>query len=917
MSDYYIQLPPNASATWRDPVATSADLPMTGNNLGDARVAQDLGFVFVWNGSSWINNGGSGTVTSVSLTAPSILNVSGVPITGAGTIGLTLANQTANQVFAGPTSGGAAAPSFRSLVAADIPSLPYVPTSRTVSTVSPLTGGGDLSANRTIQFITVPPNLVLAGPTSGGSASPSFRSLVAGDIPSLSSLYANITLSNLGTVALNSDLLPATDFSRSLGSFSKRFNKIYADGLYGSANTKIFDFFSVTISDNSSVISADFLNRTLKSNIGTTMLDWLGTDLVAGADIIPGASYNLGDTDHLWNKIYPTYVQGNNDQAVWDIYSGDFFDGDTDNYAQSLNVISRQLYDSASGDVRLSWDKNIWIYSYPTDLVNPGNGNLILSSGPNEVTVGGVGSIVSFLNLSGGTAEVNRPSLLIGTSANGGLIASTSDASLAIGKVEGTDSILSANSDASFATGMIGVTSQGLIYATGNAAWANGIIASDFGRIEAGGNSSRASGYVSGNGASSNYIEAMATASRAEGTINSGDDSYISSIADAAVASGYIGSGTSYILANANGSDVRAVLAAEGTRAYTGGDASFIRTFISGTNSYMDVNGSGGWGGGYIENGDLEINNTGVGYVRLSGGHVRLESEGGFAFVSSDCDTNSYAYVYGEANFMVLKMDGTAAYAETNDDAASMFVRNNSGSAYSTGKGSQVRGDIGVNGASGGVLRASAEAATVIGRATEGGVIEATGTLTWSWGDDSKGNISTTGNRGASWGSDIENTGSDAYVFGYSLSNADSDRFIVGFGTPMLTVTGTEVNSNSNFNLKYHEQTEGTAPTVTLNANAGSTATYSVTAGSTDVAGEIVVTTDGAGKSQGVLATVTFHSSYANAPFVILGAGSVHSAIHGIYVTNVTNTSFDLAIDGGNPNNLDQYSFIYRAIEPK
>jgi hypothetical protein len=62
---------------------------------------------------------GTGTVTSVALTAPAILSVAGSPVTGSGTLALTLATQTANLVWAGPTSGGAAAPTFRSLVIAD------------------------------------------------------------------------------------------------------------------------------------------------------------------------------------------------------------------------------------------------------------------------------------------------------------------------------------------------------------------------------------------------------------------------------------------------------------------------------------------------------------------------------------------------------------------------------------------------------------------------------------------------------------------------------------------------------------------------------------------------------------------------------------------------------------------------------
>lgn len=66
--------------------------------------------------------GGSGTVTSVSATVPAaLLSVSGVPITTAGTIAIALVTQTANTIFAGPTSGGAATPTFRALVNADIP----------------------------------------------------------------------------------------------------------------------------------------------------------------------------------------------------------------------------------------------------------------------------------------------------------------------------------------------------------------------------------------------------------------------------------------------------------------------------------------------------------------------------------------------------------------------------------------------------------------------------------------------------------------------------------------------------------------------------------------------------------------------------------------------------------------------------
>jgi hypothetical protein len=66
----------------------------------------------------------SGTVTSVAFadgsTTP-IYTISGSPVTTSGTLTETLATQTANTVFAGPSSGSAAQPTFRVLVQSDIP----------------------------------------------------------------------------------------------------------------------------------------------------------------------------------------------------------------------------------------------------------------------------------------------------------------------------------------------------------------------------------------------------------------------------------------------------------------------------------------------------------------------------------------------------------------------------------------------------------------------------------------------------------------------------------------------------------------------------------------------------------------------------------------------------------------------------
>lgn len=66
---------------------------------------------------------GSGTVTSVGLSAPAEFAVTGSPVTGSGTLGFAKNNQAANLVYAGPASGAAAAPAFRALASDDVPAL--------------------------------------------------------------------------------------------------------------------------------------------------------------------------------------------------------------------------------------------------------------------------------------------------------------------------------------------------------------------------------------------------------------------------------------------------------------------------------------------------------------------------------------------------------------------------------------------------------------------------------------------------------------------------------------------------------------------------------------------------------------------------------------------------------------------------
>ena len=92
-------------------------LPTTDGNSGQV-LATDGSGVLSWQSQA------DGTVKSVGLSLPDLFSVSGGPVTTTGTLSATLATQSPNTIFAGPATGvPSGAPSFRSLVAADIPPL--------------------------------------------------------------------------------------------------------------------------------------------------------------------------------------------------------------------------------------------------------------------------------------------------------------------------------------------------------------------------------------------------------------------------------------------------------------------------------------------------------------------------------------------------------------------------------------------------------------------------------------------------------------------------------------------------------------------------------------------------------------------------------------------------------------------------
>ena len=105
-----------------------------------------------------INGATQQMVHSVGLSLPSIFTVSNSPVTSTGTLTATLASQTAAHVFAAP-SGSAGAPTFRPLVASDLPtataaSLGVARAGTGISVSSGIFSVDFAAAKRTVRVVT-------------------------------------------------------------------------------------------------------------------------------------------------------------------------------------------------------------------------------------------------------------------------------------------------------------------------------------------------------------------------------------------------------------------------------------------------------------------------------------------------------------------------------------------------------------------------------------------------------------------------------------------------------------------------------------------------------------------------------------------------------------------------------------------
>jgi hypothetical protein len=142
-----------------------------------------------------VNTQGGGSVSSITVTVPAGLAVSPATITSAGTFAIVYSSDwNANFFLAGPVGGSPGTATRRAIVAADLAGISGIGTVSSVgvtltgtsgifsigSSGSPVTSSGTIAL--TLAFANQTPNVVLAGPASGGTGPVTARALVAADM---------------------------------------------------------------------------------------------------------------------------------------------------------------------------------------------------------------------------------------------------------------------------------------------------------------------------------------------------------------------------------------------------------------------------------------------------------------------------------------------------------------------------------------------------------------------------------------------------------------------------------------------------------------------------------------------------------------------------------------------------------------
>lgn len=189
------------------------------------QISTYLGALYIFNGTAWVAVGSSGTVTSVTGTSPVVSSGGTTPAislaSGYGDTQNPYAAKTANYVLAAP-NGSSAAPTFRALVAADIPTLNQNTTGSAAKWTSAVNlAGNSVDGSASVAFAN---KFIVQGTTDAGLSGAQFLGAlgtgivknttstgvlsiaVAGDFPTLNQNTTGSAGSTTGTLTFGTGL---------------------------------------------------------------------------------------------------------------------------------------------------------------------------------------------------------------------------------------------------------------------------------------------------------------------------------------------------------------------------------------------------------------------------------------------------------------------------------------------------------------------------------------------------------------------------------------------------------------------------------------------------------------------------------------------------------------------------------------
>lgn len=417
------------------------------NNPGTSRTASNV-VCLVYNASladgtaNWLAGGqaagaGSGTVTSVGLALPaSVFVVSGSPVTTTGTLTGTLATQAANIVFAGPATGAAAAPTFRALVAADIPGGGTIGGTIAVNQVAVGSGANTIAGSAALTF----------NATSGtvlGTTTTTNVFEMTGAVAN----YAEINIQNTtANAAASADVVATADngsatthfvnmgINSSLGGGAP-FTAANAAYLYSTDNELDLAAIGTTGVVNIATGAAALVRLTVGSDGG---IKWIGIATVSAP-----ATSGANNGTIYYDKTLQQFMASTNNGAYAALGGGGltgtlvsgrvpFANGAsslTDNAAMTFSTASgfnvnravgssqTLMLGNNSGNTTMTGANNILIGQSSGPLLTNGASNISIGSGSGGALLGGASNVL-IGSTTGQTLDTGSGNILLGTLAD-------------------------------------------------------------------------------------------------------------------------------------------------------------------------------------------------------------------------------------------------------------------------------------------------------------------------------------------------------------------------------------------------------------------------------------------------------------------------------------------------------------------